>query len=94
MDEEGYVYFKGLKKDIIKVGGNNVDLNEVKDALNLFPGAENVHLNIVEDELWGHRIHAEITVSSKKEITEKEVKGFCSEKIALYKIPRKIGIIT
>ncbi|MFH1507078.1 MAG: AMP-binding protein, partial [Candidatus Omnitrophota bacterium] len=92
IDEEGYIYFKGLKKDIIKVGGNNVDLNEVKDVLNLFPGAEKVRLDIVEDELWGHRIHAEISVSSKKEITEKEVKAFCGKRIALYKIPKKILI--
>jgi long-chain acyl-CoA synthetase len=92
IDEEGYIHFKGMKKEIIKVGGNNVDLNEVKGVLNLFPGVEDVRLNIVEDELWGHRIHAEITVSSKKEITEKEVKAFCSERIALYKIPKKIII--
>jgi len=92
VDEEGYAYFKGLKKDIIKVGGNNVDLNEVKDVLNSFPGARDVRLSIVEDELWGNRILAEIDVSSKKEITEKEVKAFCSEKIAIYKIPKKILI--
>jgi acyl-CoA synthetase (AMP-forming)/AMP-acid ligase II len=93
IDEEGYIYFKGLKKDIAKVGGNNVDLNEVKSVLNSFPGAQDVRLNIVEDELWGHRIHAEIDVSSKKEVTEKEVKVFCGERIALYKIPKKIILI-
>ena len=90
IDEEGYIYFKGLKKDIIKVGGNNVDLNEVKDVLNLFPGARSVRLNIVEDELWGHRIHAEVSIFSEKEITEREIKGFCSERQALYKVPKKI----
>jgi long-chain acyl-CoA synthetase len=93
IDEEGYIYFKGLKKDIAKVGGNNVDLNEVKSVLNSFPGAQDVRLNIVEDELWGHRIHAEIDISSKKEVTEKEVKVFCGERIALYKIPKKIILI-
>jgi len=92
LDNEGYIYFKGLKKDIVKVGGNNVDLNEVRGVLNSFPGAKDIRLDIVEDELWGHRIHAEITVSSKKEITEKEVRAFCSERIALYKIPRRISI--
>lgn len=92
IDKEGYIYFKGLKKDIIKVGGNNVDLNEVKGVLDSFPGAKRVKLDIVEDELWGHRIHAEITISSKKEVTEKEVKAFCGERIALYKIPKKIFI--
>ncbi len=92
VDEEGYIYFKGLKKNIIKVGGNNVDLTEVKSVLNFFPGAQNVRLDIVEDELWGHRIHAEITVSSKKEVTDKDVKAFCSKRMALYKIPKKILI--
>lgn len=92
IDKEGYIYFKGLKKDIVKVGGNNVDLNEVKGVLNLYPGVEDVRLNIVEDELWGCRIYAEIDASSGKEITEKELKVFCSEKMALYKIPKKIII--
>jgi long-chain acyl-CoA synthetase len=92
VDEEGYIYFKGLKKNIIKVGGNNVDLTEVKSVLNFFPGAQNVRLDIVEDELWGYRIHAEITVSSKKEVTDKDVKAFCSKRMALYKIPKKILI--
>jgi len=91
-DKDGYVYFGGLKKDIIKVGGNNVDLNEVREVLNSFPGAKEARLNIVEDELWGHKIHAEIVVSSEKEITEKEIKAFCSKRIALYKIPKKILI--
>lgn len=90
VDEDGYVYFKGLKKDIIKTGGNNVDLNEVKDVLNSFPGTRDVRLNIVEDELWGHRVHAEMSIVSEKEISEREIKGFCSERLALYKIPKKI----
>lgn len=89
-DTDGYVYFSGLKKDIVKIGGNNVDLNEVKRVLKLFPGAKNVRLDIVEDELWGHKIHAEIAISSKKEITEKMMKAFCSQKLAIYKIPKKI----
>lgn len=92
LDKDGYIYFTGLKKDIIKVGGNNVDLNEVRGVLNSFPGARDVRLTVVEDELWGHRIHAEMTVSSDKEITEREIKGFCGEKIALYKVPKKISI--
>ncbi len=92
IDKDGYVYFDGLKKSIIKVGGNNVDLNEVKGVLELFPGAKDVRLDIAEDELWGHRIYAEMAVSSKKEITEKEIKVFCSQRLATYKVPKKILI--
>jgi len=92
IDKDGYVYFDSLKKNIIKVGGNNVDLNEVKGVLELFPGVKNVRLDVVEDELWGHRIYAETVVSSDKDITEKEIKTFCSQRLAIYKIPKKISI--
>jgi len=91
-DKDGYLYFDGLKKGIIKVGGNNVDLNEVKGVMELFPGTIDVRLNVAEDELWGHRIYAEMVVSSNKEITEKEIKTFCSQRLAVYKIPKKILI--
>ncbi len=91
-DKDGYVYFSGLKKDIVKIGGNNVDLNEVRGVLELFPGVKDVRLVIVEDELWGHRIHADMVIASNKEITEKEIKAFCSQKLAIYKIPKNILI--
>ncbi|MFA5389783.1 MAG: AMP-binding protein [Candidatus Omnitrophota bacterium] len=90
IDEEGYLYFKGLKKEIVKIGGNNVDLNEVKKVLGSFPGAKSVKLETAEDELWGQRLHAEVSVSSKGDVTEKDIRAFCGERMALYKIPKKI----
>lgn len=92
LDKDGYIYFDSLKKEIAKIGGNNVDLKEVKEVLASFPGAKDVRLKVLEDGLWGHRIYAEMEVGSKKEITEKDVKTFCKEKLALYKVPRKILI--
>lgn len=92
VDKEGYIYFDGLKKDIVKVGGNNVDLSEIRGVLGSFPGARAIRLNVVEDELWGHRVHAEMDIASEKEVTEKEVKAFCGQRIALYKMPKKISI--
>ena len=91
-DDEGYIYFKGLKKDIAKIGGHNVDLKEVRAVLNSLKGVKDVKLNIKENDLWGHRIQAEIETDGTKKITEKEVRSFCSSRLALYKIPRKILI--
>jgi len=93
VDEEGYVYFGGLKKDIIKIGGNNVDLKEVRDTLGSFPGAKGVNMDVVKDDLWGHRIRAEVRIGQKKKITGKDIKSFCSERLALYKIPKEIKIL-
>ena len=93
MDKEGYVYFAGLKKEIVKIGGYNVDLNGVKDTLESFKGVKSVKLDILEDELWGHRINAEVKVAPQKKITEKIIRSFCSERLASYKIPKGISII-
>jgi long-chain acyl-CoA synthetase len=93
MDEDGYVYFDGWKKDIVKIGGNNVDLKEVKDTLVLFPGVKKMKLNVLPDELWGCRLDAEIYVDMEEEITEKAIKAFCGERLAVYKIPKKILVI-
>jgi len=92
-DEDGYVYFAGLKKNIIKIGGNNVDLNEVKGVLESFPGVKEARLNVEGDDLWGNRICAEISASPRKQITEKEIKTFCIQRLAIYKIPKKINLL-
>ncbi|MFH1853932.1 MAG: class I adenylate-forming enzyme family protein [Candidatus Omnitrophota bacterium] len=92
IDKEGYIYFKGLRKDIVKVGGHNVDLKEVKNVLSSFRGVTDVQLKAVEDDLWGHVINAEIEIASKKEITEKAIRSFCKKRLAIYKIPKNIFI--
>ncbi|MBU4589743.1 MAG: acyl--CoA ligase [Candidatus Omnitrophica bacterium] len=92
IDKDGYVYFKGLKKDIVKIGGNNVDLKEVRNVLDSFHGVKGVRLNTVKDDLWGHQMHAEVDVASKKDITEKTVRSFCRDRLAIYKIPKEITV--
>ena len=91
-DDEGYIYFKGLKKDIVKIGGHNVDLKEVRAVMNSFEGVKHVKLNIKDNDLWGHQILAEIETDGTRKITEKEIRSLCSSTLALYKIPRKILI--
>ncbi len=92
MDEEGYVYFGGLKKDIVKVGGNNVDLKEVQDVMCSFEDIEKVKLSVAEDDLWGHIIEADVKLCPGKMTRERDIRRFCSERMALYKLPKNISI--
>ncbi|MBU1852956.1 MAG: acyl--CoA ligase [Candidatus Omnitrophica bacterium] len=92
IDGDGYIYFDGLKKEIAKVGGNNVDLKEVKRVLSSFQGVKAVELCVLKNDLWGHQIHAKVEINSKKEITKKSIQSFCSGRLAAYKIPRRIEI--
>lgn len=90
LDVEGYLYFEGLKKDIVKVGGNTVDLVEIRNVLLSYPGVGNVKIFSKLDKLWGKIIGAKIV--SSKSITEKEIKNYCQKRLSGYKIPQEIKI--
>ncbi|UCB57649.1 MAG: AMP-binding protein [Candidatus Omnitrophota bacterium] len=92
LDEDGYLYFEGLKKKIIKIGGNTVDLKEVEKVLLTHPAVCAVKLYAKSDSLWGHLLTAEIFLESNRDIQEKDIKSFCKERIASYKIPKTIII--
>jgi len=93
MDEEGYIYFEGLKKEIIKVGGNNVDLNEVKEVLKMYPGVKSVELDIVWDYMWENLLNARVKIKRGRQISEKDIKSFCKQHLADYKVPNRIFVI-
>jgi long-chain acyl-CoA synthetase len=93
IDEDGYVYFEGMKKDIVKIGGNNVDMNEVKAVLASYPGVKSVELDIVWDYLWGNLLNARLKVTHRKKIDEKKLRSFCVNRLAVYKLPKRIFVI-
>jgi len=92
LDEDGYLYFEGLKKAIAKVGGNNVDLKEVEEILLSHPDVDRAKVSVNGDSLWGSNINAEITLKQDSEVSEKDLKTFYRGKIANYKIPSRIKL--
>jgi long-chain acyl-CoA synthetase len=90
LDEDGYLYFEGLKKRIVKVGGNTVDLTEVENTLSAHPAIRTAKVYAKPNSLWGHLLTAEVSLISDSEIDGKKIKGFCKQRLAAYKIPRTI----
>jgi len=90
LDKEGYLYFEGLKKDIVKVGGNTIDLNEIKKTLLLHQAVAEAYIYPKPSVLWGKILEAEVFV--KQGLTEKDLKTHCSNYLAPYKIPAKIKV--
>ncbi|MFC1590504.1 class I adenylate-forming enzyme family protein [Candidatus Omnitrophota bacterium] len=93
IDKDGYLYFKELKKNIVKVGGNTVDLQEIENVLKSHPKVTAVYLKVRKDVLWGHTIEASIESKKGVEISQGEIRTICLENLAQYKIPRKIKIL-
>ena len=94
MDEKGYLHYAGFKKNVAKVGGNMVDLKEVKDVLLSYPSILDCSVIPKNDDLWGHVLEAEVVTYSSKKLAESEIRSFCSKHLSRYKVPKTIKIKT
>lgn len=91
LDEQGYLYFTGIKKNVVKVGGNMVDLKEVENVLLSHTFIAEATVYGKEDNLWGHVVAAEI-VTHENSIDANEVKSYCAKLLSRYKVPRIVKI--
>jgi len=90
LDEDGYLYLEGRKKDIIISGGQNVSAVEVEAAIFSHPRVKDCAVIGLPDEKWGERITAIVVLTSGEPLTEEEITEHCRQKIAPFKIPRKV----
>lgn len=89
-DEEGYFYVAGRKKDMFISGGENVYPVEVERVLSQIPAIREVAVIGIPDTKWGEVGCACVSLVEGQNLTEDEVIGFCLDKLAKYKIPKKV----
>ena len=94
-DDEGYFYVVDRKKDMIISGGENIYCAEVEDALAGHPRIAEVALIGVPDPKWGESPLAVIAPRDHEDPpTADEVEAWCRERLAGYKCPRRIALVT
>ena len=87
MDEDGYVKIVGRSKDMVIRGGENIYPVEIENYLYRHPKIRDVQVVGIPDERYGEVLAAWIIAKEPNSLTEEEVKQFCHEHIAHYKIP-------
>ncbi|AMD56763.1 hypothetical protein AWN88_00280 [Agrobacterium tumefaciens] len=92
VDDAGYVYLSDRAKFRIKTGGYNVFPTEVENALAEHPAINEVAVVGLPDERWGERIHAVVSLIAGKHVDAEELREFCRDKIATFKVPKSIEI--
>lgn len=88
--EEGYLKIVDRKKDMILVSGFNVYPNEVEDILTSHPAIQEAAAISHKDERSGEVVHAYVVKEKGQIISEEDLKAFCHEKLAGYKVPKRI----
>jgi len=93
LDADGYVTITGRKKDLIISAGENIYPREIEEVLALHPGVKEVAVIGVKDEVRGEVPKAFVIARENTTLDDRELRTFCREKLANYKIPKYFEIV-
>ncbi|HKW49014.1 MAG TPA: AMP-binding protein [Gemmatimonadaceae bacterium] len=94
LDEDGYLFIVDRKKDLIKTSGFQVWPREIEEVIAAHPSVAEVGVVGLPDEVKGERVKAWIVCRPGTTVTEDEIKAFCRERLAPYKVPSQIAIVS
>ena len=90
LDDEGYIYVLDRRDDLIVSGGENVYPAEVEAALVAHPAVREAGVIGVADAEWGRSVAALVVLEPDRTVSAEELSAFCRERLAAYKLPRRI----
>jgi long-chain acyl-CoA synthetase len=90
VDKEGWLFLAaGRKKDMIISKGQNISPSDIEEIIGNHPKVAEVVVVGIADESRGETPRAVIKLKAGEEATEPEIKKFCLEHLANYKVPRE-----
>jgi acyl-CoA synthetase (AMP-forming)/AMP-acid ligase II len=93
IDEEGFVTITGRKKDLIISAGENIYPREIEEVLVQHPKVKEVAVIGVKDEVRGEVPKAFVIAKDGMAVEEKELRSFCRDNLAGYKVPKHFAIV-
>lgn len=90
LDEDGYITVVDRKKDMVKTGGENVASREVEEAVYTDSRVEEVAVIGVPHPKWVEAVAAVVVPRQGESISEEEILEICRQKLAPFKVPKKI----
>ncbi|MBC8095146.1 MAG: long-chain fatty acid--CoA ligase [Akkermansiaceae bacterium] len=93
-DEEGYFYITDRKKDMLLVNGNNVYPREIEEVIYQFPNVKEAAVVGQPDPRRGEQPVAFVVANENTSIDSEELLKFVRTKLADYKVPRRIKMIS
>ncbi len=93
VDADGFVSITGRKKELIISAGENIYPREIEEALIRHDSVKEVAVIGVPDEVRGEVPKAFVIVEDGATLDERELRSFCKELVANYKVPKVIEIV-
>jgi long-chain acyl-CoA synthetase len=87
LDEDGYVFIVDRKKDLIKTSGFQVWPREIEEVISAHPSVLEVGVAGLPDQMKGESVKAWIVLRPNTQLDTAELKAWCKERLAPYKVP-------
>jgi long-chain acyl-CoA synthetase len=94
MDEDGYLFIVDRKKDMVKTSGFQVWPREIEEVLSAHPAVMEVGVAGVPDPIKGEVTRAWVVLKEGHRATEEELRAYCRERLAPYKVPARVEFRT
>ena len=93
LDEDGYLFITGRKKDLIIRGGENISTGEIEDVLEAHPQIAEAAVIGVSDAEWGEVVKAILVPAGDSKPSFDEIVAHCKEQLASYKAPAYVAYV-
>jgi long-chain acyl-CoA synthetase len=90
MDRDGYFFIVDRKKDMMKTSGFQVWPREIEEVLSAHPAVKEASVAGLPDPTKGEVPHAWVVLKADASVTADELRAFCRERLAPYKVPAKV----
>jgi fatty-acyl-CoA synthase len=92
LDADGYLNIVGRIKDMVIRGGENIYPREIEEVLSQHPSIATVQVVGVPDARMGEELVAWVIAREGTRVSEDEVRAFCRERLAHFKVPRYVKL--
>lgn len=91
VDKGGYLFITGRIKELINKGGEKISPIELDNVLARHPAVSEAVSFAIPDEMYGQEIGVAIVLKKNETLEEDELRGWVTEKLAKFKVPKKVG---
>ncbi len=90
LDEEGFLFVEAKRSDLIVSGGENIYPAEVERIILTHKNVKEVCVIGIKDKTWGQVVATAVVLKKGTKLSTSQLKNFLKDKLASYKIPKKI----